>query len=53
MMPTVLNGVGAERRRAGAEDGGVGGQREGFSSRCTCGTDNALQFTSCCANING
>lgn len=48
MMPTVLNGVGAERTKEEK-----GGEMSARGKRCTCGTDNALDFTSCCADING
>lgn len=48
MMPTVLNGAGAERAKEEEEE-------EGDVSKqgSTCGKDNAGDFTSCCSDING
>lgn len=50
MMPTVLNGVEAERTKEEEEE------EEEMSARMkrrTCGKDNARDFTGCCADING
>lgn len=53
MMPTVLNGVGAESNVGSGGGGGGGGEMSARGKKCTCGRGNAGDFTSCCADING